>query len=294
MRIDLVMDLTLDYYHILEIEDAADAREIKRAYRLLARTYHPDHNPGDKAAMERFKKIQAAYEVLSDESLRRAYDRARRDPFAALSTAASMASFGPGGAGRSGFAGTDGEDPLFSFFFGEGDSPTTHGRDLEAQVQLTFDQALRGGRTDVQLAGGEIVRVTIPKGVRSGVKVRVRNCGRIGRDGVRGDLYVTFRIEPSTRFRREGDNLHVTETISALEAILGTSRSITNAYGQTIKVQIAPGTQPGERLRLRGQGVALKDRAGDLLVEIQVTVPRALTDEQRAELAAAAERVGLL
>jgi DnaJ-class molecular chaperone len=205
-----------------------------------------------------------------------------------------MASFGPGSAGRGGFARSDGDDPLFSFFFGEGDPRTTHSRDLEAQVQLTFDQALRGGRTEVQLAGGETVRVMIPTGVRSGVKVRVKNCGRIGRDGTRGDLYVTFRIEPSTRFRREGDNLHVTETISALEAILGTTRSITNAYGQTIKVQIAPGTQPGERLRLRGQGVALKDRTGDLLVEIQVTVPRALTDEQRAELAAAAERVGLL
>ena len=136
------MDLTLDYYHILKIEDAADAHEIKRAYRLLARTYHPDHNPGDMAAMERFKKVQSAYEVLSDDARRRAYDRARRDPFAALSTPASMASFGPGGAGRGGFARTDGEDPLFSFFFGEGDSRTTHGRDLEAQVQLTFDQAL--------------------------------------------------------------------------------------------------------------------------------------------------------
>jgi len=288
------MDLTLDYYHILEIEDAADAREIKRAYRLLARTYHPDHNPGDTVAMERFKKIQAAYEILSDDARRRAYDRARRDPFAALSTAASMASFGPGSAGRGGFARTDDEDPLFSFFFGDNESRTTHGRDLEAQVQLTFDQALRGGRTEVQLAGGETVRVTVPKGVRSGVKVRLRQCGRIGATGRRGDLYVTFRIDPSPRFRREGDNLHVTETISALEAILGTMRSITNAYGQTIKVPIAPGTQPGERLRLRGQGVALKDRAGDLLVEIQVTVPRDLTDAQRAELAAAAERVGLL
>ena len=288
------MDLTLDYYNILEIEEVADAREIKRAYRLLARAYHPDHNPGDTAAMERFKKIQEAYEVLSDESSRRAYDRARRDPFAALSTAASMTSFGPGSAGRGGFARTDANDPLYSLFFGSGEQRTSQGRDLEAQVQLTFDQALRGGHTEIQIAGGETVRVTVPKGVRSGVKMRVKKCGRIGRDGRRGDLYVTFRIEPSTRFRREGDNLHVIETISALEAILGTTRSITNAYGQTIKVQIAPGTQPGERLRLRGQGVALKDRAGDLLVEIQVTVPRALTEEQRAELAAAAERVGLL
>ena len=288
------MDLTLDYYHILEIEDAADAAEIKRAYRLLARTYHPDRNPGDVEAVERFKRIQAAYEVLSDEARRRAYDRARRDPFAALSTASAMDSFGPGHDAHGRFARADGSDPLFSLFFGDTAGRPTRGRDLEAQVQLTFDQALRGGRTEVRLAGGETVRVTVPKGVRSGVKVRVKACGHAGADGTRGDLYVTFRIEPSSRFRREGDNLHIVETISALEAILGTTRSITNAYGQTIKVPIAPGTQPGERLRLRGQGVALKNRAGDLLVEIQVTVPRALTDAQRDELSAAAERIGLI
>lgn len=285
------MEHTIDYYQILDVQDAADAREIKRAYRVLARTYHPDHNPGDPEAVERFKRIQTAYEILSDEARRRSYDRARRDPFSALSTAAAMHSFGPGSAARTGRG--DADDPLFAFFFGDAKG-SPRDRDLQAQVQLTFDQALRGGRTEVRVAGGETVRVTIPKGVRSGVKVRVKHCGRPGADGTRGDLYVTFRIDSSARFRREGDNLHITETISALEAILGTTRSITNAYGQTVKVPIAAGTQPGERLRLRGQGVALKDRAGDLLVEIQVTVPRELTDEQRAELAAAAERVGLL
>ena len=96
------------------------------------------------------------------------------------------------------------------------------------------------------------------------------------------------------RFRREGDNLHVIETVSALEAILGTTRSITNAYGQTMKVHIPPGTQPGERLRLRGQGVETATRRGDLFVEVQVTVPRSLTDAQREALAACARDSGLI
>ena len=283
-----------DYYHLLGVPETASPDAIKRAYRSLARDSHPDRNPHDPEAEERFKQIQRAYQVLSDAARRAQYDRVRH---------AALGDLGGGLDGRVQpnvgwpFEPIEGYDPLTALFFGDEPSPAarpTRGADVEAQVKLTFDQALRGGTTEVRLADGQTVRLTVPKGVRSGLKVRVRNRGRVGSAGEHGDLYVTFRVDVVARFRREGDNLHVIETVSALEAILGTTRSITNAYGQTMKVHIPPGTQPGERLRLRGQGVETATRRGDLFVEVQVTVPRSLTDAQREALAACARDSGLI
>ena len=270
-----------DYYSLLGISETATPDQVKRAYRSVARTCHPDRNPGDVGAEERFKAVQRAYHVLSSPERRRLYD---------------LRTFGRG-TDASAYRGrptTGSLDPLVSLFFGDHPATGTRGADAEAQVRLSFDQALRGGRTEVRLAGGETVALVIPKGVRSGLKVRVRGSGRRGPTGERGDLYVTFRVDPVEQFRREGDNLHRVETVSAIEAVLGTTRSITNAYGQTMKVQIPPGTQPGERLRLRGQGVATETRTGDLFVEVRVTVPRSLSDDQRAALAETARQIGLL
>ena len=282
-----------DYYQLLGVPETATPAAIKRAFRTRARECHPDRHPEDPSAEDRFKAIQRAYHVLSDPTRRRSYDDARRYPF--------DGGLGGGFDGHArpsvrpaSFSTVDGLDPLVNLFFGDDTAGTGQGSDVQAQVKLTFDQALRGGRTEVRLADGETVRLSVPKGVRSGLKVRVRGRGRAGASGHRGDLYVTFRVDPVARFRREGDNLHVVEIVSAIEAILGTTRSITNAYGQTIKVTIPPGTQPGERLRLRGQGVETATRCGDLFVEVQVTVPRSLTDDQRRQLRGAAGRIGLL
>ena len=256
-----------DYYVLLDVDASASAEAVKQAYRRVVRACHPDRDRSE-GAEERFKRVQEAYGVLSDPHLRQAYDRKRLDPFSLMA----------GGVGR------------------PGAPPGARvGRaDVEAQVRLTFDQALRGGTTEVRVPGSETVRLGVPVGVRSGLTVRVRGRGRTTLAGERGDLYVTFRVEQSPQFRREGEDLHRVETISAIEAIVGTVRPITNAYGQTIKVHIPPGTQPGERLRLRGQGVATKRRVGDLFVEVQVTVPRSLTDAQRGALEAAARDAGLL
>lgn len=296
-----------DYYQALEVDETAEPDAIKKAYRRLARAYHPDRNPGDPNAEERFKTIQEAYETLSDPVRRKAYDRERRfgspsgaGGFGSPFDTSAFGGFDTGGAFRgaragSSFSGADGFDPLFSFFFsGENAQRPAPLHDVETELKLTFDQALRGGRTEVRLPDGETVRLAIPRGVRSGLKVRVRGHGETDDSGARSDLYVTFRVEPSPRFRREGDHLHIVEAVSAIEAIVGTTRPITNAYGQTVKVQIPPGTQPGERLRLRGQGVATDAKTGDLFVEVQVVVPRELTQAQRDALAAAARETGLL
>lgn len=273
------MSEVTDYYSLLGIAEAATPDEIKRAYRAVARRCHPDHNPGDAEAEERFKEVQRGYHILSSPERRRIYDQ--RLAWGGLDAAPHRER-------------SVALDPLVSLFFGDTPTTGTRGADAEAQVRLSFDQALRGGRTEVRLTDGETVPLTVPKGVRSGLKVRVRECGHRGTTGERGDLYVTFRVDPAERFRREGDNLHLVETVSAIEAVLGTTRSITNAYGQTMKVQIPPGTQPGERLRLRGQGVETASRKGDLFVEVRVTVPRSLTDTQRETLAATARQIGLL
>lgn len=292
-----------DFYQTLDLPETASADDIKKAYRRLARAHHPDRNPGDAAAEERFKEVQEAYETLSDPEKRRAYDRRRRFGPGDAGTFGGFPGAGFGGSGtgsgaafgsRPPFGAAEGLDPLFRFFFQDETARAPASSDVETELGLSFEQALRGGATEVRLPGGESVRLTIPRGVRSGLKIRLRGRGEASPDGRRGDLYVTFRVEPSPTFRREGDHLHRTEVVSALEAMLGTTRQITNAYGQTVKVQIPAGTQPGERLRLRGQGVATDQRTGDLFVEIAVEVPRNLTAAQRDELEATARRLGLL
>ncbi|MEM1054430.1 MAG: J domain-containing protein [Bacteroidota bacterium] len=267
-----------DHYQTLDVPETASAAEIKRAYRRLARVYHPDRNAGDTSVIERFRAIQEAYEVLADPATRAAYDQMRRDPLSVF--------------GGSGYSPSLNE--MHAHLFGNGRVEARSGRDAEAEVRLSFEQSLAGGKAEVRLRDGTALQVPIPKGVRSGVKVRFRDRAPTHGDHAPGDLYVTFRVAPSSRFRREGNDLHIVEPVTVMEALLGTSRAITDAYGRGIKATIPPGTQPGERLRLRGQGVRTATQKGDLYVEVRVTVPRSLTEEQRIELSACVRKLGLI
>lgn len=301
------------YYDTLGVEEDASAREIKKAYRKLARKHHPDRNPDDPDAEERFKEIQEAYSVLSDEEKRRQYDAQRRNPFGGQG-------FGQGGNGRRQRVninqefGQGGLGDIFESFFGGGGvggrgqqggrdpfsqarqqqrrrQPQT--RDAETRLHLSFDEALEGGRQTVELPSGESIRLRIPKGVRSGYKIRLRGRGPADPRGKRGDLYVTFEVGDHPRYRREGNNLHLTETVSALDAMLGTKRRIPTPYGQNISVTIPAGTQPGEKLRLKGQGVQTEKETGDLYVHIDVHIPENLTDAQREKLESTVKEIGL-
>jgi curved DNA-binding protein len=284
------MTAILDYYALLEVGEGADPAEIKRAYHRLARRYHPDATGGDSDAAERFRSVHAAYLVLTDPLRRKVYDRAR------------VRAGGAGDAVNGGQRWDNGEgidSEAFAALFeltadrappGAGGETGVAGRDMALQVRLTFRQALVGGATTVRLPTGETFRLPVPRGARHGLKIKVP--GRPA--GVEGDLYVTFRVEPDARFRREGDDLHVVETVSALEAMLGATRTLTNAYDQVVRLPIPPGTQPGDRLRLRGQGVQTPDDRGDLYVEVQVEVPRDLSEAQRALIAGAARKCGLM
>ena len=315
-----------DYYKILGVDEDASVDAIKKAYRKLARENHPDRNPDNPSAEERFKEIQEANDVLADLEKRKQYDLRRKNPFGGgfgdsystrngsryyqnpdgtyvrFETSGERPGADPFG-GSNPFGGSPGGGfgDLFSRFFGGAEEepfaerPRPHASsDVKTRMRISFDQALRGGKTDVTLPDGEKVRIDVPKGVRPGFKIRLRGRGAVGPNGQRGDLYVTFRVGEHPRFRREGDDLHVTEAVSAFEAMLGTTRSIENAYGRRIKLTIPPGTQPGETLRLKGQGVETPKADGDLYVQIDVRIPQNLTAAQQDALREAAQKAGLL
>lgn len=300
-----------DYYKILGVEKGASTDAIKKAYRDLARKHHPDRNPDDKSAEEKFKEIQEANDVLSDPAKRKEYDMRRENPFGGgpgFSTDSGgqfyqtpdgtyirFSDDGGFGTGRRGGSGNPG-DPLggFSDLFGRvfnSGRSSARGRDINSVVRLSFEEALAGGRQEVVLPSGDRVRINVPKGVHDGFRIRLRDRGQPGPGG-RGNLYVTFRVDESPRFTRKGDDLYVVEEVTAIEATLGTSRQVSTATGTQIKLNIPAGTQPGDLLRVRNQGVATDSGTGDLYVEVKVTIARKLTPEQE-ELLREAQREGL-
>ncbi|HUF10278.1 MAG TPA: DnaJ C-terminal domain-containing protein, partial [Rhodothermales bacterium] len=251
------------------------------------------------------KEIQEAYEILSDSEKRKKYDAMKKNPFGSgsfddfFSTEGGTrfyrapdgsyvrTEFGGAGQGEDQF-GDGGLGDVFSQFFGGGQAQEQSGRRVrttptETTVQLSFEQSLKGGKLKVALPDGERISLSSPRGVRDGFKVRLKGRGASTARG-RGDLFVTFRVKESGEFRRVADDLYTTVTISAVQAMLGHSRNIENAYGETVKLTVPAGIQPGEKLRLRGQGVRTDEGAGDLYVEAKVSIPRNLSAKQRRAL----------
>ncbi len=312
-----------DYYKVLGVSEGASQDEIKKQYRKLARKYHPDRNPDTPGAEERFKEVQEAYDTLSDPEKRKQYDRMRKNPFGQMGEGFSTSSGqryyrapdgsyvrfessrgGPGLGVDDLFGG--GFSDIFSRFFGGGGAggpaeepfvrarrPNGQNLNVSTDLRISFDQALQGGKTEVRLPSGEVVRLRIPKGVRSGFKIRLKGHGNVGSGGRRGDLLVTFQVDPHPNFRREGDDLYTTVTVNALEAMTGKTVSLTNAYGNTIKLNVPKGTQPGDKFRLKGQGVETEKGQGDLYVEVRIVIPK-LTPEQAKTIEKAAREAGII
>ncbi|HUG41371.1 MAG TPA: molecular chaperone DnaJ [Longimicrobiales bacterium] len=352
-----------DYYQILGISEGADAPEIKKSYRKLAKQYHPDANQNDPRAAERFKEVGEAYAVLSNPAKRKQYDQMRRmGPFAGFR--------GGAGGGGGGFGGTEGirfstEDlgdlgglgDLFSsiFDFGRKRRPRSgpeRGTDLEYTVEVHFETAARGGTlavavpvtdecatcggsgaapgarlvTCVECGGsgtvsfgqggfavnrpcpacygrGQIpaapcptcagtgqvrqerqIRLKIPPGVDTGTKMRLSGQGQRGQaGGSAGDLLITFQVQPHRFFRRKGLDIHVTVPVNIAQAALGSRIRVRTVDGRKVSLKVPPGTQSGTRFRIPGQGIEKGGARGDQYVQVKITVPEHL-DEDEARL----------
>jgi curved DNA-binding protein len=275
-----------DYYQLLGVSRDADQDAIRRAYRKLARKYHPDLN-SDSDAEERFKEIGEANEVLSDPEKRERYDRLganwRRQEQAAPDT--NFEDF----VARQGFGGEDpgldfGDD-LFERLFGgrvggRQDGPL-RGHDREALLELSLEDALKGGRRKLGLDQRDI-DVNFPAGVRDGQLIRVAGKGGPGRDGGQpGDLYLRIALKPHPYFRQRGDDLEVDLPVAPWEAALGATVPVKTTSGSA-QVKVPAGSSSGRRLRLRGRGLPKTGGAhGDLHAIVKITVPKELGDRER-------------
>jgi curved DNA-binding protein len=289
-----------DFYQALGVPRNADQDEIQRAYRKLARTYHPDVN-SDPAAEDRFKAISEAYDVLSDPQTRRRYDafgpdfrqvpedvdpdewQRSRVGAGAGQTRGGFRSGGPSFSGGD----IDLEDLLGGIFGGRAGQRwgPVPGADQEAELELTVEEAYRGTRRTVTLTGDGTRRsfeVTVPAGVTNGQRIRLAGQGGHGSDGAHnGDLYLIVRIIPDPRYRLDGRDLYVELRLAPWEAALGTSVSVDTPGGE-VKVKVPAGTSSGRQIRLRGRGLPNpKDKAGDLFAEARIMVPPRLSRAER-------------
>lgn len=297
-----------DYYAVLGVAKDASQADVTKAYRKLARQYHPDTNSGDEKAEERFKEISTAYDVIGDEEKRAAYDQARR-----MGPMGGGFGGAAGGSGGSfGFEGVDLGDILGSVFGGStrasgsgggrmfGDQPGGRyariqrpGKDQEARLAIGFDEALRGLTTSLAVNDGtkaRTIKVRIPAGVEDGQRIRLR--GKGGAGDPPGDLFVTVEAGAHELFRRRGDKLMLDLPVSIGEAALGAEVQVPTYDGDVVTVRIPAGTQHGRTLRVRGAGpVADSGEAGDLLVVVDVVVPKNLTKKQTEALQSFSELI---
>ena len=292
-----------DFYKILGVARNATPEEIKKAYRKLARQYHPDKNKGDKAAEEKFKEANEAHDVLSDPDKRKRYDEfgenweyARQGPQSGTREPGGgrTYTFDPSGDGftfdASGFDGGESMEDILRQFFGGGGQTRggrrsfgVDGRDLHAEVAISLEDAFHGTTRLIDL-GGEQHRLTLKKGVREGQQFRLRGKGQPGQNGGKsGDLLVSIRLEPHPRYTRTGNDLRCRQSIDVVTAVLGGKTTVNTLHGPKA-MTIPAGTQNGASLRMRGLGLPDYDHPGthgDLYLDIHVAIPTHLSPEER-------------
>ena len=294
-----------DYYKLLGVDKNATPEQIKKAYRKLARQHHPDVNPNDKGAEQKFKEINEANEVLSDPGKRKKYDqfgadwqRHQQQPSGGAAYSGqpgsdfdwSQYTQGQGGGGNS-FG--EGED--FSDFFGSlfgtmggggrraGGTRPGAGSDYQAELEMSLEEAYQGGPRTITV-NGKNLRLTIAPGVADGQTIRLRDQGGPGRNGgPNGALLITFRIRPDARYARTGDDLTQDVPVSIYKALLGGEQGVETLSGP-VKIKLKPETANGTRLRLRGKGFPVykqEGQFGDLYLRLSLTLPQHLTDQEK-------------
>ncbi|WP_084077387.1 DnaJ C-terminal domain-containing protein [Demequina sp. NBRC 110057] len=295
---------TKDFYSTLGVSKDASQEDVKKAYRRLARDLHPDRNPGDASAEQRFKDVGEAYGVLSDKEQRQQYDAIRamggggprfqagaggnggnggfEDVFSSM--------FGGGGRGAGGqqqYRAQGFEDVLSNMFGGGGfQRGPQKGSDVAAATEVTFRQAAVGDTVTLRTSTGT-VKTRLPVGVTDGQKIRIAGKGRPGTNGgPAGDLILTVRVAKHPVFTMDGKNLRMTLPVSFDEAALGATVEVPTLDGDRVKVKVGSGTSSGTTLRVKGRGLTTKQGTGDLLVTVQIAVPGKLSRKAKEALQA--------
>ncbi len=313
-----------DHYNTLGVRRDASQADIEKAYRDLARKYHPDLNPDDKKAKEKFQKVQAAFDVLSNSEKREMYDR-YGSSFESMGAGSPYSGVGQGRPGFGsdagggfrfdevdlgdlfgrGFAQGQQQAPGgFGDFFqqfrresqrtGKGTAPR-HGADIRHEIQIPFGTAVAGGQIEIALARQsgktERINVKIPPGIEDGKKIRVRGQGEVGpAGGPPGDILITVRVAPHAHFTRHGNNLTVRVPVTLTEAALGAKIDVPSPLG-TVTLTVPPGTSSGTKLRVKGHGVPRRDgTAGDLLAELSIVLPKKLDPAEQEQIRAIDQR----
>ncbi len=278
-----------DYYDVLGVSRDASADEIKKAFRKAAVKHHPDREGGDEA---KFKEVSEAYEVLSDDQKRAAYDNYGHAAGAANPFGGQAGCFGFDGV-QFDFSGAGGFGDIFSEIFG---GMRNRPRDVQVSIAIDFDDAVRGTTRELNLRvmdrstgerKNENIKVKIPAGIDNGQSVRMQGKGEYGQGGQRGDLYIEVHVREPRDFERHGANLVSRVTVDMVDAALGTEIPVTTLEGEVI-IKVPAGTQPGKILKLTGKGMPLPhtNRHGDHLVEVTVEVPHKLSHKQKEALQA--------
>ncbi|MBN1286607.1 MAG: J domain-containing protein [Anaerolineae bacterium] len=304
-----------DYYKILGVDKNASEKDVKKAFRKLARQYHPDVNPGNAEAEAKFKEINEAYEVLKDKDRRAKYDqlgaryhewqraggqggfdwadfvtpdwfggRSRERGSGVRFEYRDMNDVFGGRSGGGGFS--DFFETLFGGGFGAaGRQQSIKGRDTEQPVPITLEEAYHGAERTLQFDDGRKPTVKIPRGAKTGTKIRIAGYGQPGRaGGDAGDLYLKIDVTPSPAYERDGDDLYSSATVDLYTAVLGGQVRVPTLAGP-VTLKIPAGTSSGRKFRLQGRGMPRlnnPDSHGDLYVEVKVEVPKNLSERERA------------
>jgi DnaJ-class molecular chaperone len=310
-----------DYYKTLEVARDASQDDIQKAYRRLARKFHPDLHPDDKTAKKKFQEVQGAFDVLNDPKKREMYDRYGSSYESAAAAGAGAA---PGGAQwRTSPGGPEFENVDFSQFFGDrfggdegggfssifgnlgggragkqsrrGRAAQTPGADLESKIEVSFDTAVLGGKAQLSVQRGtgkvDTIDVKIPAGIEDGKKIRLRGQGEPSPNGgPSGDILLTVHVAPHPFFRRRGDDLDVRVPVTLLEAAEGAKVDVPTPRG-TVTLRIPPKTSSGAKLRVKGHGVAKSGKTpGDLYAEIAIMLPKQLGAEEIEQIRAMCQK----
>ncbi len=301
-----------DYYKILGIDKNADASQIKKAYRKLALKYHPDKTKGDKSMEQKFKKISEAYAVLSDPEKKKQYDTygsadfqqkfsqedifrnfdlgdiLKEFGFGGQFRTSSGGGFGQRGQGRTFSSGGMGSNPFFQNMGGQGRQAQMKGRDLEYEIPLTLEEIIYGTHKTITISNGEdtqAIDVKIPKGLVKGKKIRLAGKGEPGRmGGPAGDLFIKSKPVSSGGVEIDGHDILVPKEVKLSQALLGGKIEITGPTGKTINLTLPAGTKHKAKMRIPGHGIPHMKGSGkgDMYVVVHVTIPKSLTQEQKA------------